>query len=597
MIKTGHSSSKLAFLCITIFFLQAVSVDFPSPDDSGSCALDFQKFPYQPSGECIGDQQEVKELDSITTTLCCRQVQNAITTTLAYHAKNTSAGSLFLPEEEWRNCSGQFHRQSSVSPHSCGFDDLYDGSSACSSFPLSSLQSQWYYNRAVELCSGFNTSFDDVCTNCTQAILDARDQQLKELNVKSDNKEKSICGLAVVISVVASKVDGLDNQTLLNDFYKCLTLLDSYDSGYVKLKYSVVKPVAAVLIAFVTLLLVLLLIKYVTREKRRPPKPVIQSKEITTLSGLYRFSKAEIDNAIHYGNDKKCLGRGSAGQVYRGVLPSGQLVAIKHIHKSNSSDTFQREVDGLSRVRHKNLVCLFGYYNEGGDRYLVYEYCSAGNLAHHLLRKSSILTWDIRVKILYGCARGLRYLHRYIDGCIVHRDIKLTNILLTENLEPKLSDFGLAKMLGMEESKVFTDVRGTMGYMDPEYMSNAKLTCASDIYSFGIVALQILSGQKVIEFDLDARDQLTRKAKDASAGKRPLTDFEDPKLEGKVNKEDFQAILEIAVLCVAKSSKGRPTIDDVFEVLEKALKNIETVKFSINSCRKNSIISRSIEIL
>ena len=88
---------------------------------------------------------------------------------------------------------------------------------------------------------------------------------------------------------------------------------------------------------------------------------------------------------------------------------------------------------------------------------------------------------------------------------------QLTNILLTENLEPKLSDFGLAKMLGMEESKVFTDVRGTMGYMDPEYMSNAKLTCASDIYSFGIVTLQLLSGQKVIELDLDSRDQLTRK--------------------------------------------------------------------------------------
>lgn len=89
--------------------------------------------------------------------------------------------------------------------------------------------------------------------------------------------------------------------------------------------------------------------------------------------------------------------------------------------------------------------------------------------------------------------------------------MQLTNILLTENLEPKLSDFGLAKMLGMEESKVFTDVRGTIGYMDPEYISNAKLTCASDIYSFGIVSLQILSGQKAIELDLDARDQLTRK--------------------------------------------------------------------------------------
>ncbi|XP_012834473.1 PREDICTED: somatic embryogenesis receptor kinase 5-like [Erythranthe guttata] len=140
-------------------------------------------------------------------------------------------------------------------------------------------------------------------------------------------------------------------------------------------------------------------------------------------------------------------------------------------------------------------------------------------------------------------------------------------------MDPKLSDFGLMRMLGMEESKVYTDVRGTIGYMDPEYMSNAKLTSASDIYSFGIVILQLLSGQRVIELDLDARDQLTRKAKDVNMGKRPLTDFQDPKMKGNIVDVDFESILQIAVLCVASSSTGRPTIDLVFEELDKALKN------------------------
>ncbi|XP_038991984.1 probable serine/threonine-protein kinase PBL28 [Hibiscus syriacus] len=302
------------------------------------------------------------------------------------------------------------------------------------------------------------------------------------------------------------------------------------------------------------------------------PKPM-PLKDSNTWSGLYRFSKSEIEKAICINNRRKSLGRGSAGEVYEGRLPSGQVVAIKQIKKGNSLDTFAREVAGLSRIRHPNLVSLLGCCIEGDEQYLVLEYCHAGNLAQHLLRKDCVLTWDRRVKILRDCALGLRYLHSYIDGCIVHRDIKLTNILLTEHLDPKLSDFGLAKILGMKESKVFTDVRGTIGYMDPEYMTNAKLTCASDIYSFGIVALQILSGQKVIELDLDASEQLTRKATDVSLGRRPVTDFEDPRLHEDLNRKDFESILHIAVLCVAKSSRGRPPIDVVFDELDKAWEN------------------------
>lgn len=126
------------------------------------------------------------------------------------------------------------------------------------------------------------------------------------------------------------------------------------------------------------------MIKIATKKKTLKKKAV-KSKEKTTWSGLYRFSKAEIENAMNFGNEKKCLGRGSAGQVYRGVLPSGQFVAIKHIYKNNKSDSFTREVDNLSRIRHPNLVCLFGCCVEGDEHYLVYEYCSQGDLAHHLL--------------------------------------------------------------------------------------------------------------------------------------------------------------------------------------------------------------------
>ncbi|ONK78258.1 uncharacterized protein A4U43_C02F16320 [Asparagus officinalis] len=302
----------------------------------------------------------------------------------------------------------------------------------------------------------------------------------------------------------------------------------------------------------------------------------LQGKVMGTWSGLYRFSKVEIEKAINYGNSKVSLGSGSAGRVYQGVLPSGQLVAVKHIYKNAMSDSFTREVERLSKIRHPNLVGLLGCCIENGEQYLVYEYCGNGNLAQNLLRSDRVLPWDKRVRILKDCALALRFLHTHPDGCIVHRDIKLTNILLTETMEPKLSDFGLAKLIGIEESKVFTDVRGTIGYMDPEYMTNAKLTTASDIYSFGIVVLQLLSGKKVIELDIEARETLTTKAKDAALGRRPLEDFVDPRLNGELNLKDFESILRVAVLCVASSSRGRPTTKEVYDEMNKAWKNTFT---------------------
>ncbi|KAA8538942.1 hypothetical protein F0562_025634 [Nyssa sinensis] len=556
-----------------------------------ACVLDFTSFPYQPTGECIGDRQKIIGWGSFPTTLCCQNALNVFSKALADQARK-GQGNIFILEDQWKNCSGSFNRQPSVSAQSCGFDDLFNGSSKCSSLSLSSIQQDQKYQDALNKCSGFNNSFENVCGNCTAAIVAARDHQLSVLQVNRDNTEKKICGMAVVTSIAAGN---LDDPVFVNDFYGCLDALNVFDPGYIKIRSSSAKTVLAILLATIGLLVVISLVKHVSKSNKRDPKPV-QTKDFATWSGLYRFSKAEIENAINYGNERKCLGRGSAGMVYRGVLPSGQVVAIKKIYNNNTSDSFTREVNGLSKIRHPNLVCLFGCCMEDGEQYLVYEYCSAGNLAQHLLRKDTLLTWERRVKILRDCALGLKYLHHHVDGCIVHRDIKLTNILLTEELEAKLSDFGLSKLFGMEESKVFTDVRGTIGYMDPEYMTNAKLTCASDVYSFGIVALQLLSGQKVIELDLEARDQLTRKAKDVRMGKRPLTDIEDPRLKGDVNRVDFESILQIAVLCVARSSKGRPSINVVFEEMQKAWLNTKT-RTNQDVSQSATSQSRSTEVL
>ncbi|XP_022747887.1 serine/threonine-protein kinase PBL27-like [Durio zibethinus] len=580
-MKKLHPWLNLAYFCISSFFFYAFAFGSPSPDAAAltkflwfaDCVLNFTSYPYQPSGNCLGGNGKVKLWGSISSTLCCRNALNTFSQVLAVRANDTKDGIIFIEQVSWRNCNSPFLSQESVSIQSCGFDNFYSGSSKCSSLSLPQIQGNPFYPQAVELCSNLSSSFEHSCKNCIEAMGQVVGNLLQLLNGQNDDTERTICSLAVVISVAAAYAS---DSSFGADLFSCMSSLDDYDPGYIRLKRSSAKALLAVFIAIIILILIVVFAKFVTLRKntsRRKLTKLVPSKDTTTWSGLYRFSKAEIENAIRNNNKRKCLGRGSAGEVYEGILPSGQVVAIKQINKENSSDSFTREVACLSRIRHPNLVSLLGCCIEDDEQYLVLEYCPAGNLAQHLLRKDHVLSWERRVKILRDCALGLRYLHNFIDGCIVHRHIKLTNILLTENLEPKLSDFGLAKMLGMEESKVFTDVRGTIGYLDPEYMSNANLTSASDIYSFGIVALQLLSGQKVIELDLDASEQLIRKAKDVSMGKRPLTDFEDPRLHGNLNRTDFEAILQIAVLCVAKSSRGRPPIDVVFDELEKAWKN------------------------
>ncbi|KAL2549390.1 putative leucine-rich repeat receptor-like protein kinase [Forsythia ovata] len=490
-----------SLLFITLFYVQAFSS--PSPEDPDRkqhavCRLDFSAYPYLPIGGCSRVEEKVKDWNGFPKTSCCQNALTVFSHALALNTHKDVSANIFLLEYQWKSCTEPFKLQPGVSIETCGFDSFFYGKGLCSKFQLSNIITEYQY--VINQCSLFNSSsFDDACGNCTAAISKARD----DLSSQGNENDKATCMLAVIVSIIA---ENMNNTSIINDFNRCLPALAVPDT--------LAEAILSIVLVIIGLTLVIMLIKYVIKNGNQKKKPVRITEIAPQFSGLYRFSKAEIHNAINYGNEKKCLGRGSAGQVYKGMLPSGQLVAIKHIYKgnkSNTSDSFYREIENLSRVRHPNLVCLFGCCIEAGEQYLVYEYCSAGNLAQNVLRNDIVLSWERRVKILRNCAFALRYLHNHIDGCIVHRDIKLTNILLTAKLEPKLSDFGLAKMLGMDETKVFTDVRGTLGYMDPEYMSNAKLTCASDIYSFGIVILQLLSGQRVIELDLEARDQLTRK--------------------------------------------------------------------------------------
>ncbi|KAI6700661.1 hypothetical protein NL676_014985 [Syzygium grande] len=263
------------------------------------------------------------------------------------------------------------------------------------------------------------------------------------------------------------------------------------------------------------------------------------------------------------------IGQGIAGRVYKGIMPNNQHVAIKHIISDVNVETVAREITSLSHVRHPNLVSLLGCCVNEDECFLVYELCPNGNLSEWLFGKDRVLSWIQRLEIAIDCARGLIFLHTYPEGCIVHRDIKPTNILLGPNFEAKLSDFGLSKVIDPGEAYVSSEVRGTFGYLDPEYQNNRQVNSSGDVYSFGIVLLQILSGKKVINLNQKIPMPLDKMAKALIRG-GSTRDFADPKFEGEYSAEAFNITLQLALSCTGLKQQ-RPSMEQVAVKLVEAL--------------------------
>nr|XP_016499015.1 PREDICTED: probable receptor-like protein kinase At5g18500 [Nicotiana tabacum] len=263
------------------------------------------------------------------------------------------------------------------------------------------------------------------------------------------------------------------------------------------------------------------------------------------------------------------IGQGIAGKVYKGILADRQHVAIKHIIKDEQMETFVREVTSLSHIKHPNLVSLLGHYDGPNECFLVYELCYNGNLSEWLFGKSKYLSWRRRLEIALDCARGLLFLHSYPQGSIVHRDIKPANILLSASFEAKLSDFGLSKIISIGHSYASSEVRGTFGYVDPEYQKNRHVNSYGDVYSFGIVLLQLLSGQRVINLDLQNPMPLSKMAKNLTKGGN-IKEFADPKMQGKFSMEAFELVLKLALVSIGLKQQ-RPSMEQVVVKLEEAL--------------------------
>ncbi|BFG28982.1 hypothetical protein CerSpe_152560 [Prunus speciosa] len=286
-----------------------------------------------------------------------------------------------------------------------------------------------------------------------------------------------------------------------------------------------------------------------------------------------KFTFRQLKDATNNFDKANKIGEGGFGSVYKGLLSDGTVIAVKQLSSKSKQGNreFINEIGMISALQHPHLVKLHGCCIEGNQLLLVYEYMENNSLARALFgpEESQLkLDWPTRHKICVGIARGLAYLHEESRLKVVHRDIKATNVLLDKNLTPKISDFGLAKLDEEDNTHISTRIAGTYGYMAPEYAMRGYLTDKADVYSFGILVLEIASG----------RNNTTYRGKEKSfylldwaqllKGQGNLLDLVDPRLGSDFNKEEMMLTIKVALLCCNVTSTVRPTMSSVVSMLE-----------------------------
>jgi hypothetical protein len=287
---------------------------------------------------------------------------------------------------------------------------------------------------------------------------------------------------------------------------------------------------------------------------------------------LVVFSFAQIKNSTKRFSEK--LGEGGFGCVFKGMLPGCTPVAVKKLKDLRQDEKqFRAEVRTIGMIQHINIVRLLGFCAEGSGRFLVYEYMANGSLSSHLFSKSSSkLSWELRYSIALGIARGLAYLHEGCVDCIVHCDIKPDNVLLDAEFCPKIADFGMAKLLGRDYSRVLTTMRGTIGYLAPEWISGLPITHKADVYSFGMILLEIISGRRNSEKIEEGRFTYfpSYVAVKLSEGDDVMC-LLDSSLEGNADAEQLQRACRVACWCIQDAEDHRPMMGQAVHMLEGAM--------------------------
>ncbi|GJX95119.1 brassinosteroid insensitive 1-associated receptor kinase 1-like protein [Tanacetum coccineum] len=315
--------------------------------------------------------------------------------------------------------------------------------------------------------------------------------------------------------------------------------------------------------------------------RRRKPQdhffdvPAEEDPEVH-LGQLKRFSLRELQVATDNFSNRHILGRGGFGKVYKGRLADGTLVAVKRLKEERTQGgelQFQTEVEMISMAVHRNLLRLRGFCMTPTERLLVYPYMANGSVASCLRERPDTqepLDWPIRKRIALGSARGLAYLHDHCDPKIIHRDVKAANILLDEEFEAVVGDFGLAKLMDYKDTHVTTAVRGTIGHIAPEYLSTGKSSEKTDVFGYGVMLLELITGQRAFDLARLANDDdvmLLDWVKGLLREKK-LETLVDADLKGNYIDDEVEQLIQVALLCTQGTPLERPKMSEVVRMLE-----------------------------
>lgn len=307
---------------------------------------------------------------------------------------------------------------------------------------------------------------------------------------------------------------------------------------------------------------------------RVPPSPsrFSVSPQLSRIGSIH-LNLSQVSKATRNFSPSLQIGEGGFGTVYKAQLEDGQVVAIKRAKKElfeNLQTEFSSEVELLAKIDHRNLVKLLGYVDKGIERLIITEYVPNGTLREHLDgQRGKILDFNQRLEISIDVAHALTYLHIYAEKQIIHRDVKSSNILLTESYRAKVADFGFARLgpVDSDHTHISTKVKGTVGYLDPEYMKTYQLTPKSDVYSFGVLLIEVLTGRRPVEFKRAPNERVTLRWAFKKYDEGNVVEIVDPLMQEELDMEILVKMFGLAIQCAAPMRSERPDMKSVGEQL------------------------------